>query len=78
MQRLWLRLFNHPAICKFSFFNDTSSPNRFSENLKQDFACQFPFFWAVNELIASEWEHATSIVGMFDKSTHKSSTTGCH
>ena len=65
-QCLWLRLFNHPAICSFSYFVDPSKrkhASRLQETLRQDFVCMFPFFWVLKEIIDSEWETARSVLG---------------
>lgn len=66
-QMLWLRLFNHPDICDFSKMFDTaeeSAPSiKLHFNLKQDFYCQFPFFWVVKELIETQWQSSKSIMG---------------
>ena len=62
-QKLWLRLFNHPAICNFSYLNEPTDKPRLQETLRQDFHCQFPFFWVVKVLIDFQLETSTSIEG---------------
>ena len=62
-KRLWLRLFSHPDICMYSYFNENSRKAYLPDLIKQDFKCQFPFFWVVMDLIDSEWEYASSEVG---------------
>ena len=58
-QCLWFRLFNHPDICQFTYYNKQRQAefNKLHETLRQDFVCEFPFFWVVKKLIDKQIDH---------------------
>ena len=57
-KQLWVKIFNNEDLYKFFFHNqstDTAEFNKLHEVLKQDFTCQFPFFWVIKDIIDSEF-----------------------
>ena len=72
--QLWLGIFANKQICTFSY-NDVVLKNQQHHNYRirvpgigallasPDYKCKFPFSWLVKEIIDSQWDNATALVG---------------
>ena len=66
LQHLWLQIFTNEKLCQFSY--DAIAMGRSEDILpggqqyREDFSCQFPFFWLIKEAIDSKWDNAKGMV----------------
>ena len=62
LSNIWLRMFASKRAEKALTFADMGRNQKFHV-IDDSFACEFPFFWLVRELMDSYWESAQNIDG---------------
>ena len=62
--QFWLRMFASKRVEEALRFTDMVGREKVEIN-HENFACKFPFFWLVKELVDSHWDSAQSTGGIF-------------
>ena len=62
--QFWLRIFANKRVEEALRFTDLVGREKVEIN-HENFACKFPFFWLVKELVDSHWDSAQSTGGIF-------------
>ena len=63
LSQFWLRIFASKRVMEALKFTDIVESQRV-QMMNEVFACKFPFWWLVKELMDSQWDNAWSIAGM--------------
>jgi hypothetical protein len=81
LQRLWIDIFRDDKICQFDYasfsigkgigHNDDPKGRGQVILTKEEFECQFPFFWLVKDAFESQWEAAKATGGDDQYTVHK-------
>ena len=68
----WLTVFTDESLCKFSFEKIAMGGGLTHQipgvsgkrvSIFDEFKCQFPFFWLINDAVDSLWDNAKSVAG---------------
>ena len=68
LQHLWLQIFTNDKLCQFSYdaiaMGKSEDIHPGGQQHREDFHCQFPFFWLIKEAIDSKWDNAKAVTGI--------------
>ena len=75
LQQLWAQIFSNDKLCQFSYESFSMGKGIEYQEFqtvvkmhgiaaKEEFSCQFPFFWLIKEAIDSKLESAKNIAGI--------------
>ena len=75
LQQLWVQIFSNDKLCQFSYESFSMGKGIEYQEFqtvvkmhgiatKEEFSCQFPFFWLIKEAIDSKLESAKNIAGI--------------
>ncbi|CAI8034865.1 E3 ubiquitin-protein ligase RNF213 [Geodia barretti] len=68
--QFWLRIFANKRVEEALRFTDLVGREKVEIN-HENFACKFPFFWLVKELVDSHWDSAQSTGGTHKQQVHR-------
>lgn len=73
LQQMWLQIFSNKKLCQFSYESFSKIEHQafqpaigvlYQTAVKQEFSCQFPFFWLIKEAIDVKLENAKNTAGI--------------
>lgn len=68
VSQLWLAIFQHSNVLPFNYDTIAASkeklPGAGSRRSEEEFMCQFPFSWIINDTISALWNNAKRIAGV--------------